>query len=106
MAFDQIESAAEFENAKKNNASCVVIFSAAWSQLSEQTKSIFQRNASQYPSTYIGWLEIDLNSDLVAIYKVTAIPHVIGFKNGKEINKFIGPMILDSQAKSFIEETQ
>lgn len=51
----------------------------------------------------IATIDIDESDGLKKKYEVTAIPTIIGFKKGTQANKWVGPMVMDSNADDFMK---
>lgn len=52
----------------------------------------------------IATIDIDESGGLKKKYEVTAIPTIIGFKKGAQANKYVGPMMMDSNAEEFMKK--
>ncbi|KAE8154468.1 hypothetical protein BDV25DRAFT_147726 [Aspergillus avenaceus] len=102
MVLPQIRSQSELQSAISGHSSTIIIFSAVWSQISEATKDNFERIGAQYPTLYQAWVSTDDNPELAEENGVNAIPATIGYKDGAEVTRFIGPQLLDSQIEAFI----
>ncbi|PLB52301.1 thioredoxin-like protein [Aspergillus steynii IBT 23096] len=104
MPLDQITDQAQFDSAIKDHQSTIVIFSAVWSGISEATKRNYENVGSQYSGLYQAWIDIDESPDLAQKYSSNGIPTIIGFKNGAQVEKYIGPQVTEGEAKRFIEK--
>lgn len=52
----------------------------------------------------IATVDIDESDGLKKKYEVTAIPTIISFKKGTQANKWVGPMMTDSNADDFMKK--
>jgi thioredoxin 1 len=69
----------------------LVDFWAAWCRPCHALAATIDKlNESLEGKAKVGKVNIDENGGLAATYKVSAIPTVIIFKDGKEVNRFVG----------------
>ncbi|KAH8430785.1 thioredoxin family protein [Aspergillus melleus] len=104
MPLPQITDQAQLDRAINDHKSSIIIFSAIWSPVSEATKDNFEKAGAKYPAVYQAWISIDENADLAQKYDVTSIPTTIGFKDGAQAAKFIGPQLVEPQVEDFIRK--
>ena len=83
-------SDANFEAQIKNGIT-LVDFWAAWCMPCKMMAPVLNETAEELGSiAKIGKLDVDSNRESSAKYGVRSIPTLILFKNGKEINRFVG----------------
>jgi thioredoxin 1 len=69
----------------------LVDFWASWCMPCKMMAPVLNETAEELGTTaFIGKLDVDANRDSSAKYGVRSIPTLILFKNGKEINRFVG----------------
>lgn len=79
-----------FQNQVKTGVT-VVDFWAAWCMPCKMMVPVLNSVADELKgNNSIGKLNIEEHQDVAAKYKVRSIPTLIMFKNGKEINRFVG----------------
>lgn len=52
----------------------------------------------------IATIDIDESDGLKKKYDVTAVPTILGLTKGSQGNKYVGPMMIDSNAEEFVEK--
>lgn len=83
-------SDANFQAQVKNGVT-LVDFWAAWCMPCKMMAPVLNETAEELGNTArIGKLDVDSNRTSSAKYGVRSIPTLILFKNGKEINRFVG----------------
>ncbi len=83
-------SDANFQAQVKNGV-MLVDFWAAWCMPCKMMAPVLNETAEELGSTAkIGKLDVDSNRAASAKYGVRSIPTLILFKNGKEVNRFVG----------------
>ena len=83
-------SDANFQDQVKNGVT-LVDFWAAWCMPCKMMAPVLNETAEALgKSAKIGKLDVDSNRESSAKYGVRSIPTLILFKNGKEINRFVG----------------
>jgi len=83
-------SDANFQAMVKNGVT-LVDFWAAWCMPCKMMAPVLNETAEELGTTArIGKLDVDANRAASAKYSVRSIPTLILFKNGKEINRFVG----------------
>jgi thioredoxin len=70
----------------------VVDFSATWCSPCRILNPIIDKISTELKNVKIGKVDIEENRDLAVEYKVSSIPSLVFFKNGKEIHRFVGIM--------------
>ncbi|OFX25198.1 MAG: thioredoxin [Bacteroidetes bacterium GWA2_31_9] len=79
-----------FENQIKKGLT-IVDFWAAWCMPCKVMAPILNSLANELKeSAYVGKLNIEDHQAIASKYQVRSIPTLILFKNGKEINRFVG----------------
>jgi len=77
--------------AQVKNGVMLVDFWAAWCMPCKMMAPVLNETAEALGSTAkIGKLDVDSNRESSAKYGVRSIPTLILFKNGKEVNRFVG----------------
>ena len=73
------------------NALVIVDFHAEWCGPCKKLGPILSRATEAYPGVvYLGRVNVDQASDLAAAQKVSSIPDVRIFRNGQEVDRFVG----------------
>ncbi|KAL5050877.1 hypothetical protein BDW71DRAFT_202931 [Aspergillus fruticulosus] len=104
MALDQITSEGQLESAIKDHRSFIIIFSAIWSQLGEATKANFEKVGAKHATLYQAWISTDSNPNLAENHGVKEISTVIGFKDGAQVEEYVGPQLMEHQVEAFIQK--
>lgn len=79
------------KNVLKSNKLVVVDFWATWCGPCRMAAPIVKSMADKYNGkAVIGKLDVDKNQEISNRYKVTAIPTILFFKNGKVVDKIVG----------------
>jgi thioredoxin 1 len=69
----------------------LVDFWAAWCPPCRQLGPTIEEIARQHGETAkVGKLDVDANPDSASAYRITALPSVLVFKDGKEIDRIVG----------------
>lgn len=75
----------------RSNALVIVDFHAEWCGPCKALGPILARATEAHPGVaYLGRVDVDQASDLAAAQKVSSIPDVRIFKNGQEVDRFVG----------------
>ena len=86
----KISSAAEFENEIKNGVS-LIDFNAPWCAPCRAQEPIIQQLSKQFEGkALVAEMNIDDNQDTAMKLGIRSIPTLAVFKNGKEIQRFVG----------------
>ncbi|ORX33649.1 thioredoxin [Kockovaella imperatae] len=80
----------------------LVDFTASWCGPCKILGPMLQRLTTPDTPYDLMTVDVDENNALAAEYKVSAVPFVVGFKNGKPVDKFIG-MLPEAKVKAFLE---
>jgi thioredoxin len=73
------------------NALVVVDFSADWCRPSRRLAPVLEKAAQKHPGVvFIGKVNLEQAPDLAAAQGVTNIPDVRIYKNGREVDRFVG----------------
>lgn len=103
MDATKILSAEDFENAIENGVS-LVDFNAPWCAPCRMQGSIIQQLSEQFEGkALIAEMNIDENRETAVKMGIQSIPTLAFFKNGKEIQRFVGLQSQDTLSKT-IEE--
>ena len=74
----------------------LVEFWAPWCHHCVKLESAFEEIAAAYGQRLaVGKINIDDHKDLARQFKVMAIPTILVFKNGEEVNRSVGPETKD-----------
>jgi len=99
----KILSAEDFENAIENGVS-LVDFNAPWCAPCRMQVPIIQQLSEQFEGkALIAEMNIDENRETAVKMGIQSIPTLAVFKNGKEIQRFVGLQSQDTLSKA-IEE--
>ena len=60
--------------------------------------------ASKYSSVKMAQIDIDESDGLKKKYNVTSIPAAFAFKNGKQSQRYGGPLVKDGEAEDFTKK--
>jgi thioredoxin 1 len=103
MEATKILSAEDFENAIENGVS-LVDFNAPWCAPCRMQSPIIQQLSEQFEGkALIAEMNIDENRETAVKMGIQSIPTLAVFKNGKEIQRFVGLQSQDTLSKA-IEE--
>ena len=103
MEATKILSAEDFENAIENGIS-LVDFNAPWCAPCRMQVPIIQQLSEQFEGkALIAEMNIDENRETAVKMGIQSIPTLAVFKNGKEIQRFVGLQSQDTLSKA-IEE--
>lgn len=103
MEATKILSAENFENAIENGVS-LVDFNAPWCAPCRMQVPIIQQLSEQFEGkALIAEMNIDENRETAVKMGIQSIPTLAVFKNGKEIQRFVGLQSQDTLSKA-IEE--
>ncbi len=90
MEVKKITSKAELEKALENNMA-LMDFGAPWCAPCRLQEPIMHRLAARFKGrVFIAATNVDENLDLSLDFGIRGIPTLIIFKNGKEIQRFVG----------------
>lgn len=64
-----------------------------------------QRAPARNGSVYCGWIDMDRTPGLRAKYDINDIPTTLGYKSKQDVNKYVGPIILDTQTEAIMKKT-
>lgn len=86
-----IQDAQDFEEKVVKSADPVIVdFYADWCGPCRLLAPKLETKIGAEKNIHLAKINVDNLDDLAAKYQVSTIPHVIGYKNGKVIDKFIG----------------
>jgi thioredoxin len=75
----------------RKNALVIVDFTATWCGPCRKLAPVLEKATGAHPGVvYIGKVDVDRNRDLAQAQNVSGIPDVRIFKNGKEVDRFVG----------------
>lgn len=90
MGVKEIKSAEKLEKAKMNGLT-LVDFSAPWCAPCRLQEPIIRRLAAQFEGkAFIAAVNIDESRDVASNLGIQSIPTLILFRNGKEVQRFVG----------------
>lgn len=90
MNAKKITSKPEFEGAIENGV-CLMDFNAAWCGPCKAQEPILEKLASEFEGkAVIAEADVDQNRETAIECGVQSIPTLIVYKNGKEIQRFVG----------------
>ena len=93
--FTVIKSSDEFDKAINENEICVIDFFATWcgpcKTLSEKLNELVKNNNLINSNKSIKFIKVDVDEfeDIAVTYKISSLPHVIFYKNGKLSNLYV-----------------
>jgi thioredoxin 1 len=95
-----------FDQALKDNPAIVVDFWAPWCMPCLALSPIIEKLAKRYAGKVVfGKLNIDENRRIAAKFGITAIPTLLFFKNGKQMDRVIGMVaqaVLEQKIKKLL----
>ena len=81
----------EFEEIIATKPVCVVDFSASWCGPCRMMAPILEDVSDKYKGKYFFYqIDVDSAEDLAQKYKIEAVPTVVVFANGKEVDRTSG----------------
>lgn len=83
-------NAKELESFDNNKELVVVDFFAPWCPACQRLGPVLDEVATESNDANIFKVNVDDNRDLAAKYSISSLPTVLFFKEGKEIDKFVG----------------
>jgi len=90
MSIKQIDSRELFESTIQNGV-CLVDFNAPWCAPCKAQESILKKIAEDFKGrAIIAETNVDVNIEITHRFHIQSIPTLILFKNGREINRFVG----------------
>ena len=90
MAVKEIKSDEELEKAKMSGLA-LVDFSAPWCAPCRLQDPIIRRLADEFEGkACIGAVNIDETGDMASVLGIRSIPTLILFRNGREVQRFVG----------------
>lgn len=78
------------ENSKLENKILILKFEAGWCGPCKTLSPVLETLATENPKFQIVKIDVDENSDLSSEYSIRSIPTVIIYKDGEQVNKFVG----------------
>ena len=100
MEIKSLSTTQDFENAVKNGTT-LVDFYAPWCAPCKAQSPIIHKLAEKFEGKVsVNELNVDENQDVAVKLGVQSIPTLILFKNGKEVQRFVG-----LQSESTLSET-
>lgn len=95
-----------FKEMVEKNSNVIVDFWAVWCPPCRITEPIIEELAEKYRGKVVfGKLNVDENQETAMRFNVLAIPTLIFFKNGREVDRVVGAVpkeILELKIKKFI----
>ncbi len=109
----EINNKNEFEEIVNNSKGIKIVkFYADWCGACNMFKDTFVKLSNKYKND-VNFLAVDIDKgdlkDMLTTYKITSVPTVIVFKDGKEVSKERGAMgesELDSKIKKIIDQKE
>ena len=88
----EITSKDQFDEAVKSEKLTIVDFWAEWCGPCRLLKPLLHKIAGEHPEIQLLTIDVDQNQELAAQYDINSIPDVIFFKNGEQVDRFVGVM--------------
>ncbi len=84
---------------KLENGISVVKFGAEWCGPCKTINTVLQKMQDEFQDYNFVYVDVDDDPDLAKEYKISALPTVILFKDGQEIDKFVGAVKTEPMRK-------
>ena len=88
----EITSKIQFDEAVKSEKLTIVDFWAERCGPCRLLKPLLHKIASENLEIQLLTVDVDQNQELAAEYEINSIPDVIFFKNGEQVDRFVGVM--------------
>lgn len=86
-----VQDTKDFEAKVLNSKDIVVVdFYATWCGPCRLLAPKLETRIGKEKNVHLAKIDVDNVEELAAKYQVSTIPHVVGFKNGKALDKFVG----------------
>lgn len=86
-------SGEELESAKEENPVVIADFWADWCGPCKRMEPIMESLAEKYgDDAFFGKVNVDEERDTASEYQITSIPAILFFKDGEEVDRFIGAL--------------
>ena len=80
-----------FENAVlKNEKTVLVDFWASWCGPCKMLSPVLEQFAAENPDVEVAKVNVDENPELAMVYRISAIPSLMVFRDGKVVNQSVG----------------
>jgi len=105
MSTKKIDNRKLFESTIKNGV-CLVDFNAPWCAPCIAQEPILKKLAAEFEGrAVIAETNVDVNIEATQKFRIQSIPTLILFKDGKEINRFVGLQTEDVLSGAIERET-
>jgi thioredoxin 1 len=90
MSVQKITNQADFDSAIKEGV-CLIDFNAVWCGPCKAQEPIIKKLSGDFEGrAVIAEVDVDQNQETAVKFGIQSIPTLVLFKNGQEINRFIG----------------
>jgi|SRR5690606_13160604 len=89
-----------------NNGISLVKFAATWCAPCKVLNKTLKRVEPDFPTVSFQEVDVDDNPDLAKDYKIRSVPTVIVFRDGEEVTRLVGSVMVDALKKSLRDVTK
>lgn len=83
-------SSKDFKNVIEQNKVVVVDYFASWCMPCQMMAQVVDKSVDEFPNIEFVKINIDENTNLAIQQQIEAVPTIVAYKNGKEVNRILG----------------
>lgn len=89
-----------------NNGISLVKFSATWCAPCKVLSKTIKKIEPDFPIVNFQEIDVDDHPNLAKDYQIRSVPTVIVFRNGEEVTRLVGSVMVDALRKSLRDVTK